>query len=175
MTQARDYFSILGLMRHYRLDYDELRKAYHCAQQQTHPDNAIGGKAKQQAIADAALVNEAYRVLKTPVLRALYFLQINGIEPQSAVLSETFLENQLTLREAAENALHDRDEETIDRLLMQLTEASRQRQEMLAHLLDDDSLSCENLRQALPITMELQFLERFREDLEEKKEYADEA
>ena len=174
MAQFPDYFSILGLTHHYRLDPVELTEAYHRTQQQTHPDHASDAAAKQRAIVNAALVNEAYRALKDPALRALHLLQLHGADVSSNTLSETFLEEQLSLRETAENALLNRDADAVGTLRTRLIDASKQRQQKLGDCLDGKDVTHEMLQQALAIATELQFLERFRADLDEKWEYAEE-
>ena len=106
---SRNYFELFGLPQCYRFDPARLEQAYRKLQIEVHPDRFAAGSAQEQRIAlqSSARVNEAYRSLKDPVLRAQYLLELNGIEAISETdtqLPLDFLERQLERRETAAEA-----------------------------------------------------------------------
>lgn len=94
-----DYFTLLGLPRSYIVSESELHKRYISLQRETHPDKLIGKDAEARAIAiqRSMRVNDAYDTLKSPLYRAEYLLELNGIfvntdedsvKPDKALLME---------------------------------------------------------------------------------------
>ena len=77
-----DHFARLGLPAALELDAGALDKAYFARQRQWHPDRFVGKPAEQRAraSAEAATLNDAYRTLKDPLSRAVYFAELSGVE-----------------------------------------------------------------------------------------------
>jgi len=75
-----DYFSLFGLPRRLALDPGDLAERYYALSRRFHPDLLQDRPpAEQQASVRAtALVNSAYRTLKDPVRRGLYWLSLHG-------------------------------------------------------------------------------------------------
>lgn len=75
-------FEILNLEPSYSLDLDVLESQYFATQKKTHPDQFSQGNEKEKAIAlnKSTAVNQAYLLLKDPLLRAEYLLKQAGIE-----------------------------------------------------------------------------------------------
>ncbi len=75
-----DFFSLFGLPRKLAIDVADLERRYYALSRQVHPDLFQGrSQAEQSAsVRFTALVNRAYRALKDPVRRALYWLTLNG-------------------------------------------------------------------------------------------------
>ena len=78
---AADHFERLGLERGFGLDDDELSRRYFALQARLHPDRFAGKSAKERAasLAQATALNEAYQVLREPLARAAYLLQLAGV------------------------------------------------------------------------------------------------
>src|SRR3954447_1708563 len=79
---SRNHFELLGVPARFRVDQDAVERAYRALQAEVHPDrHARGDDADQRlAMQASARVNEAYRALKSPVLRAQHILALNGID-----------------------------------------------------------------------------------------------
>ena len=77
---AQDHFSLFGLPTAYALDAVALERAYREIQARIHPDRFVNsGEAEKRASMQwTTRVNEAYRTLKDPVLRAKYLLEQAG-------------------------------------------------------------------------------------------------
>lgn len=99
---APDYFALFGLEADFALDGELLAERYRELQRRYHPDR-FAGKAAQDvrlAVRMASLVNQAYEVLKVPVKRALYLLELAGVEVGHHVTADgAFLMQQMAMRD----------------------------------------------------------------------------
>jgi molecular chaperone HscB len=84
-----DYFRIFGLPPKLDLDVQELEKQFYRYSRKLHPD--VHARAPQQeqewSLAQASLLNDAYRTLKNPLERTKYLLKLEGVqfeEPRGA-------------------------------------------------------------------------------------------
>jgi molecular chaperone HscB len=75
-----DYFAALGLPRRLTLDPGQLQTLYHDLGRRLHPDRfADGSRAVRSASLSAtALLTRAFRTLRDPVSRGLYWLELHG-------------------------------------------------------------------------------------------------
>ncbi|MGE0753569.1 MAG: Fe-S protein assembly co-chaperone HscB, partial [Alphaproteobacteria bacterium] len=76
-----NYFKLLGIGPAYEIGYEELEQAYFAAQRQYHPDRFAGKPEteRSEAMQRSVDINNAYNVLKNPLLRARYLLRQQGI------------------------------------------------------------------------------------------------
>jgi molecular chaperone HscB len=115
-----------------------LERSYREIQSQIHPDRfAHAGDAERRASMQwTTRVNEAYRTLKSPVQRAKYLLEINGVDVQfetNTQMPSAFLLQQLELREALAGA---KQPEALDELLAEVRRQQRQLEQGIAQLID---------------------------------------
>ena len=77
-----DHFARLGLPAALDLEPASLDRAYFALQRQWHPDRFVAKPAAERAraSAEAAALNDAYRTLKDPLSRAVYFAEMKGVE-----------------------------------------------------------------------------------------------
>jgi molecular chaperone HscB len=106
-----DYFGVFGLPRKLTLDLDDLAARYYQLSRRFHPDLAHDrAPAEREASGRAtALINVAYRTLKDPVRRGLYWLTLHGeslgrdnerVPPELAALVFDVQEKLAELRDA---------------------------------------------------------------------------
>src|SRR6185437_8908132 len=71
-----------GMPRHLAIDLKDLEKRFYSLSRKLHPDLFARKSAKEQADAleASAVLNDAYRVLRDPIARALYVLKLEGFE-----------------------------------------------------------------------------------------------
>lgn len=76
------YFDIFGLPRKLNLDLPALEKQFYRFSRKLHPDvYARSSEEEQQwSLAQASLLNDAYRTLKNPVERTKYLLRLEGVQ-----------------------------------------------------------------------------------------------
>ncbi len=107
-----DAFAELGVPAKFELDAAELERRFVALAAEHHPDRFADPLQQADAADRFAAVNEAYRVLRDPILRAAALLQLRGAEAQSddKSLPAGFLSQMLELRERLEQAIDDQDE-----------------------------------------------------------------
>ena len=160
---AQDHFSLFGLPSAYALDAVSLERSYRGIQARIHPDKFVnaGEAEKRASLQWTTRVNDAYRTLKDPVLRARYLLEQAGLDvgfETNTAMPPAFLMRQLELREALEDAT---DEAALDALAGQLTKDRQRLEAILAAKIDGEK----DLPAAVGTVRELQFLSRFGEEI----------
>lgn len=107
-----NYYKLLGIAEHFRIDTETLSERFKALQRQWHPDKfGQAGQAEQEAAAAmSARLNEAYATLRTPDRRAKHLLHLrtgspvtNG-SPEYAPLDPAFLVWVVETREAIASA-----------------------------------------------------------------------
>jgi molecular chaperone HscB len=80
--QSATYFAMFGLPRKLHIDVAALEKQFYRYSRKLHPDLHARATAQEQAwsLAQASLLNDAYRTLKTPLERTRYLLTLEGVE-----------------------------------------------------------------------------------------------
>jgi molecular chaperone HscB len=139
---SRNHFELLGVPAQFAIDLAAIERAYRALQTEVHPDrHATSDDAAQRvAMQSSARVNEAYRTLRDPVLRAQYLLSLHGVDAaddRDTALPFDFLEEQLERREQVADAAAGGDEASLEALLVGVRAESRARERELAALLDD--------------------------------------
>lgn len=116
MSHAEDYFALFGLSPSYELDLSVLTERHRALQRTVHPDKFAAGSDRERLIAvqRAALINEAFETLASPVRRAHYLLAQAGRvrEGEHITLKDpAFLMEQMELREELDEIKHEADPE----------------------------------------------------------------
>lgn len=99
---ADDPFALLGLAPSYDVDLAALERAFFERSKASHPDRVAGAPAAERVIAlsRSRALNDAYQLVKKPVLRAEYLLARAGVTiGDNERLDPTFLMEILELRE----------------------------------------------------------------------------
>ncbi|OGA03467.1 MAG: Fe-S protein assembly co-chaperone HscB [Betaproteobacteria bacterium RIFCSPLOWO2_02_FULL_62_17] len=132
MTQARNHFELLGLAASYTVSADVMDRSYREILSKVHPDRfASASDAERRAAMQLATqVNEAYQTLKHPLKRAIYFLELAGVDvlsQTSAAMEPAFLMRQLEWRENIEDARAARNAGRLESLRAELESEKRER------------------------------------------------
>jgi molecular chaperone HscB len=79
-TAESDYFAVFSLPRRPTIDLADLEQRYYALSRALHPDLFSDRPPAEQAasLRMTALVNRAYKTLKDPVARGLYWLELHG-------------------------------------------------------------------------------------------------
>ena len=162
---------MFGLKPAYALDLDYLDRAYRDIQAEVHPDRfAHAGDAERRASMQMTTqVNEAYRTLKSPVQRAKYLLEMNGVDvgfDTETAMPKDFLIEQLELREKLEEA---RDAASLDRILKDLNVGKQILDKSIGEQID---VQHDYEGAKIPVR-KLMFLQRFGEDIAARYEALD--
>jgi molecular chaperone HscB len=160
----KNHFELFGLTPAYALDLEHLDRAYRDIQSKVHPDRfAHAGDAERRASMQMTTrVNEAYRALKSPVLRATYLLELNGVDvafETNTAMPPEFLVQQMEIREKLEEATKIAD---LDLLSRELSVEKREIETKIKEKIDDKR----DFAGASDLVRKLMFLERFGEDID---------
>lgn len=165
------HFELLGLAPAFALDTASLEAAYRAVQARVHPDRfAHAGDAERRASAQAAAqVNEAYRVLKSPVMRAAYLLELNGVDAAfetDTAMPGDFLLQQMEMRERLEEARTPAD---LDAARGVLREQKNEIERQLGRQID----VLKDLQEAKTLVRKLVFFDRLGREVDEAYERLD--
>jgi molecular chaperone HscB len=163
----QSHFDLFGLPPAFALDKEALEKAYREIQSQVHPDRfAHAGDAERRASLQwTTRVNEAYRVLKSPVQRAKHILELHGIDvgfETNTQMPTDFLLRQLELREDLEAAIKKKDAALLDALRSTLSGEKLLLENQLAESLD----KTKDLEGSAGQVRKLMFLDRLDAELD---------
>jgi molecular chaperone HscB len=138
-----------------------LDRAYFARQRQWHPDRFVGRPPEERAKAsvEAAALNDAYRTLKDPLGRAVYFAGLRGVELPGDGKTIDDPELLMEAMEAREELHEAGSAAAIDGLAAKAREDMRESLSGLASLfLRDDKPA---IRKAL---LRLRYLDKFAEE-----------
>lgn len=107
MNSNQNHFELFGLAAGFSVDLAKLEARYHELQREVHPDRFAAGPdaVRRVSMQLAARVNEAYQTLKSPLKRAVYMLQLRGVDPKfetDTAMPGDFLVEQMGWRERIE-------------------------------------------------------------------------
>ena len=170
-----NYFQLLGCSQSYFINLKSLESAYFHLQKCVHPDRfADRSHGQLIAIKYAALVNEAYETLKSPIKRAQYLLQLKGVfvdEQCTTVSDDNFLETQMTLRESLMD-ISKAQKPPYDELAMLRTKASNQFNQLSQSLETLFQINTQDAFQdASNIVQKMHFVSRLLEEIKAKERH----
>ena len=167
MNLNQNHFELFGLPARFAVDGSALEARYHELQREVHPDRfaTAPDAGRRVSMQLATRVNEAYQTLKSPLKRAVYILQLRGVDPEfetNTAMPPEFLMEQMSWRERIEAG--SEKSETLLQLQVGLRDESRKIYEKLHGQLDqgrDDQAASQTARM-------LMFYEKLDEEIEDK-------
>ena len=121
----QNYFQLFDLETSFFVDDEALTKAYQDQVTRFHPDNFAtkSQSEKLQALQSTSLLNSAYTALKTPLNRASYLLNLEGVDPfdeKDTNMDANFLVSQIELREQLEDIKELQDNKVLDNFIQRV-------------------------------------------------------
>jgi molecular chaperone HscB len=176
---SKNHFELFELPVSYAVDSELLSSRYREMQRVLHPDKFANAPDQQRRLSmqAAARVNEAYQVLRDPMLRAKYLLLLQGVDmdaKQSTTQDMAFLMEQMELREKLE---HSRSAEDPYQVIDELKRDIKKRLDVLVEQMTGklDPISAEHLEAAEELVRKMQFLQKLHHDAESLEAELDEA
>ncbi len=122
-------FALFGLKPTFEIDGQQLAETFRSLQRVVHPDRFANAsdQERRQSVEQAAAVNDAYQVLRDPVLRGRSLLALRGVDAKedAGTFQDTaFLMEQMELRERLGDIRESSDP---FRLLVEIKELLRER------------------------------------------------
>ena len=118
-ASSSDAFGLLGLPAQFDLDPAVIERAFHDKSKDLHPDRFASAPAAERvaALSRSRALNDAYKMLKSPVGRAEYLLSRAGVTiGDNERLDPTFLMEILELREQLAEARVAKQTSLIEKL-----------------------------------------------------------
>jgi len=169
-TLTQNYFELFSLPQQYALERAELDTRYRDLQRTVHPDRyaSAGDRERRLSMQQATHINEAYQVLKDPLRRGRYLLELRGhaLEDQQTTHQDTeFLMQQIELREALGDIRRQDDPlQALDRLSREILAQYQALESELAQVLDN---SREEIDAALTLVLKMQYFMRLQNEMQE--------
>jgi molecular chaperone HscB len=157
-----DYFRRLGLAPGFDIDEKDLQRRYIAFQQRLHPDRFARKSAKERVLAEQHTVslNEAYEVLKEPLRRGAYLLQLAGraapTEEARTIDDPELLMETLERREALSEAM------SLDAVAALAGQAAKEEAQALDAL--RAAFAAADLAEATRVLTRLRYLKKFAEE-----------
>ena len=105
MAATQTHFELFELPVSFEVDLQDLSQRYRELQRVVHPDKFVNASDHERrlSVENAALINDAYQILKSPQRRARYMLELQSVsfdDEKDTALDPAFLMEQIELREA---------------------------------------------------------------------------
>ena len=168
---SQDFFALFGLRRTYRIDAARLDLAYHELQGKVHPDRHahLPETERRLSMQWATQVNEAYRTLKKPLLRATYLLRLAGTDADhesNTAMPPEFLMEQMEWREGVAEARSAGDHHELEKLMQRLEKHAGEIRGEIELSLDTKK----DYAAAADAVRRLMFLEKLEQEIEDALE-----
>ena len=160
-----NHFALFQMTPAFAIDAAALDAAYRELQGRVHPDKFANAPDTEKRVAMqwATRANEAYQTLKSPLKRAAYLCELNGIDlgiESNTTMAPAFLMQQMEWREALDEARAGRDLGALEKLDAELRTERKRQLDDIAGLLDSGRHA-----QAGECVRQLMFVERFGEEV----------
>lgn len=162
----QNHFELFGLPATFAIDLAQLDARYRELQARVHPDRHAQGSSVEQRVAMqwATRANEAYRTLRTPLSRAQYLCELQGVALESesnTSMPSAFLMEQMAWREGLDEAREARNAAAIDAIEREVRGA----REATLHAIGA-AFDANDAQRAAPLVRQLMFVERFADEIE---------
>jgi molecular chaperone HscB len=170
MTDAlsTNYFELFEIPVSYDVDLAEVQHRYRELQKAVHPDKYANAGSQERRISmqHTSLINQALHTLKHPVERAMYLLQLKGVDftmDNETTMDAAFLVEQMEMREKLES-VHEHNDP-----LAELDSMSADVNSRMNTMADDFKHAYESgeLEDAREVVRKLQFLYKAKQEIEE--------
>lgn len=164
---SRNYFDLFGLPAAFNLDAELLAQRYRELQRVSHPDRFANGSDRERrlAVEQAALINQAYQTLRSPLQRGRYLLELNGMTFQDDTQTTSDSEFLFEQMEWRETLAEIRDQANPLDVVATLLITIHTRRAELEHELEM-SLREQHWQTAMAIVNKLQFISKISQEAE---------
>ncbi|NOY67507.1 MAG: Fe-S protein assembly co-chaperone HscB [Gammaproteobacteria bacterium] len=165
-----NFFELFEIPVSFVIDAGLLMKRYRELQQTVHPDRFANATEQERRLSlqYATQINEALRILKDPLERARYLLQLKGVlwdDEQTTLSDPAFLMRQIELRESLEEVREKPDPlSAIGNIIDKVSVLIGDNTQVLQGLLESDNE--DELIQAKNQVRKMQFLKKLMAEAE---------
>ena len=139
---SEDYFKLFGLPAQFAINSETLDATWRQLAARVHPDRfATAGAAERRvAMQWASTINDAYRILKSPISRARYLCERAGCDLQTESntrMDGAFLMLQMEWREQLDDARQAGSAAQAQELVQSILSSRQQLESLVAGLIDE--------------------------------------
>ncbi|MBI3561870.1 MAG: Fe-S protein assembly co-chaperone HscB [Gammaproteobacteria bacterium] len=162
-----NYFTLFDLPVSFHVDTELLAQRFRELQRNAHPDRVANGSDRERrlAVQQAALINQAYQTLRSPLLRGRYLLELQGEvfnDETATTVDSAFLMEQMHWRETLGELREQADPlDVVHKLLDAIRTRQTQLENDLATYVNQARWS-----EAKVLVYKLQFLQRIYQEAE---------
>jgi len=161
----KNHFELFQMPAVFAIDTQQLDSAYREMQGRVHPDKFVTATDAEKRVAMqwATRANEAYQALKSPLKRAIYLCELNGVDlgvESNTSMPTAFLMQQIEWRETLDEARASKNQLALEQLESELQQT---RTTLLA--LVSDCLNAAQYSEAAEHVRQLMFVEKFSDDV----------
>lgn len=176
MAHTQTYFELFDLPVSFDLELQDLSQRYRELQRVVHPDKFANASDRERrlSVEKAAVINEAYQVLKSPQRRARYMLELQSVsfdDEKDMALDPAFLMEQIELREALDEV--SQKDDPLSDLSNLMADIKNRISEILSEI--SEALAAANLNEEekshlKQLVHKMQFLNKLQEEAEYQEE-----
>lgn len=158
----QNYFELFSLVPDFDINITKLNTQYQQQVAKFHPDKFASGSDKQKVLAlqNTSLINTAFETLKSPLSRANYLLELNGInvfDEKDTQMNVDFLISQIELRESLEAIQTAKDEAALDTFIKNISNKIKDNVKKIHQaFIDKDDIKNKNMVRELKFYQQLQ-------------------
>jgi molecular chaperone HscB len=168
---SSSYFTLFDLPVSFDIDRKILAERYRTLQRTVHPDRFANAAESERrlSVQMAARINEGFQILKDPLARGRYLLELRGVELNDldTAFDGTFLMEQMELRERLGDVKNTADpHQQLQKITSDIGARVKEITEEMAALFAEDSVenSAIALEKVRDLTRKLQFFRRLEEE-----------
>jgi len=161
-----NHFQLLGLPARFAVDARALEDAYRRVQSQVHPDRFAAAPAAERRVAMqwAARANEAFQILRSPLRRAAYLCELNGVPidaESNTAMPAAFLTHQMQWREELDDVRAGNDRERLQALVDDVNAMRATTVQQLEAAID----GAHDFHAAAALVRQFMFIEKFGDEV----------
>ena len=164
---TQNFYQLFDMPIAYEIDMDQLQQQYRTLAQSTHPDKfaSAGDQERRISMQQTSWINKAFQTLKDPIERAVYLLQLKGIDVKlenETTMDAAFLMQQMELREGLED-VHQQDDPLafLDAELAKVKSSMQTLSQEFSAAYQDDAVDV-----AKECLRKMQFMQKARKEIE---------
>ena len=176
MAQTQTHFELFELPVSFDIDLPNLSERYRELQRAVHPDRFANASDRERrlSVEKAALINDAFQILKSPQRRARYMLELLSVsfdDEQDTALDPMFLMEQMELRESlAELKESTSPLEELNKIMQDIKQKTFAIINEIRELLTNEQLDETQKEAAKQLVHKMQFLNKLQQEAEFQEE-----
>jgi molecular chaperone HscB len=159
----QNYFELFSLAPDFDINITKLNTQYQQQVAKFHPDkfaSSSDNKQKTLALQNTSLINTAFETLKSPLSRANYLLELNGInvfDEKDTQMNVDFLISQIELRESLGIIQTAKDEAALDTFIKDISNKIKDNVKKIHQaFIDKDDIKNKNMVRELKFYQQLE-------------------